>query len=127
VLQELADIAADPFFGEDTVVRHRTEPTSLLRRRVTASVRPRRFRLARHLPLFPRKLSPPDSPHLIARLNAAPSALHHARAGWAGWLLGHAASRRATACGPASPARRKPWTGLKPDTVRLFLIIFQLI
>jgi hypothetical protein len=32
---------------------------------------PRRFRLARHLPLFPRELSPLDSPHLIAQLNAA--------------------------------------------------------
>jgi hypothetical protein len=37
----------------------------------TASVRPRRSRLARHLPLFLRELSPPISPRLNARLDAA--------------------------------------------------------
>jgi hypothetical protein len=40
------------------------------RRRATASVRPRRFCLARHLPLFPRELSPLNSPHLVTRSDA---------------------------------------------------------
>jgi hypothetical protein len=90
VLQELTDIAADPFSGGDTAARRRTEPTSLPRHRATVSVRPRRFHLARHLPIFLCELSPPV-PHT--------------------W----------------SPARRRPWAGLKSGAVRLFLIVFQLI
>jgi hypothetical protein len=38
------------------------------------------------------------------------------------WLLSRVAGRRATARGPASPAHLMLWTGLKPDTVQLFLI-----
>jgi hypothetical protein len=71
MLQELAYVATDPFFGENTAARHRTEPTSPPHRRATASVRPRRFCLARHLPLFPCKLSRSDSHHLVTWLDAA--------------------------------------------------------
>jgi hypothetical protein len=51
-------------------MHRRTKSASPPRRRAIALVRPRRFCLARHLPLFPRELSPMNSPHLIAQLDA---------------------------------------------------------
>jgi hypothetical protein len=96
-------------------------------------------------PLFPRELSPLDLPHLATRLDAAGHASPPPRA-WPprgdhgqcahcvvpeparlSLLLGRAAGHQAIAHRPASPARRKPWASLKPGTVRLFLIVFQLI
>jgi hypothetical protein len=47
------------------------ELTSPPHRHIVSSLRPRRSRLARHLPLFLRELSPPVSPHLVTRLDVA--------------------------------------------------------
>jgi hypothetical protein len=50
VLQELTDVAADPFSGEDTAVHHHTELTSPPRRRATSPVSPRHSRVAQRVP-----------------------------------------------------------------------------
>jgi hypothetical protein len=97
----------DPFSGDDTAERRRIEPTSLPRRRATASEHPRQFRLARHLPLFPRELSLPDSPHLVARLDAARHASPPLRAwpprgehGWCTRSAPHPSQPGQVAAGP---------------------------
>jgi hypothetical protein len=105
--------AADDRRSRPPPERRHPEPISPPRRSAAGSVHPCQFRLARHLPLFPRELSPLNSLHLVTRLDAAGRAHGHrvvpmggasaprrTRANRAEWLLARAAGRRATARGP---------------------------
>jgi hypothetical protein len=111
---------------------HRPKSTPPPHRHATALVHPRRSRLARHLPLFLRELSPPVSLRLIAQLDAAgraspPPRVWPPHAGRAEWMLGHAIGRCATARGPALAVCHRSWADLRPSPVRAFLNLFELL
>jgi hypothetical protein len=69
----------------------------------------RRFRLARHLPLFLRELSSPDSPHLIARSDVAGRAS----------LTPHGDHRRRVRSAPCPSRSGRLAVGPHPRAVRL--------